>query len=125
MIINTVKIDEILEGLAYDNKNRFNAYFVAYLSEEKDIDRVNDYLMMKAQFGVLEVKLETICPNDHVDQQFDWGKLPDCEINCRLCDDDESYFPDPEKTNIVFNFTKEYVEALKKKQQNSQQLIAI
>lgn len=124
MIINTVKIDEILEGLAYDNKNRFNAYFVAYLSEEKDIDRVNDYLMMKAQFGVLEVKLETICPNDHVDQQFDWGKLPDYEISCRFCDDDESYFPDPEKTNIVFNFTKEYVEALKKKQQNSQ-LIAI
>lgn len=126
MSVNTVRIDEVLERLALDDRNRFNAYFVAYLSEQADIDRVNDYLLMKAQFGVLNVKIETICPNDHIDQHFEWGELPNNEVECRFCDDDDaSYLPDPENTNIVYYFSSEYTEEIKKKRQENLQLLAI
>ncbi|AET59601.1 hypothetical protein HPL003_14250 [Paenibacillus terrae HPL-003] len=113
MRLNTVKVDQVLEQLALENKSRFNAYFVAHLSEQKDVDRVNDYLMMKSDFSDLIVKVETICPESHIDQQFDLHKLPDFEIECRFCDD-EWYIPDPENTNIVYFFSKEYVEEVKK-----------
>ncbi|OMF32304.1 hypothetical protein [Paenibacillus peoriae] len=126
MRFNTVKVDQVLEQLALQNKSRFNAYFVAYLSEQVDVDRVNEYLMMKSNFGDLIVKVETICPDNHIDQQFDLDTLPSYGIQCRFCDDDkEWYIPDPENTNIVYYFSDEYIEEVKKKLEKVSKLIAI
>lgn len=126
MRINTVKIDQVLEQLASKNMSRFNAYFVAYLAEQSNVDRVNDYLLMKSSFGDLIVKIETICPEAHIDQQFDLNKLPDHEIQCNFCDDDQDwYIPDPENTNIVYYFSNEYIDEVKKKRDQNTSLIAI
>jgi len=126
MHFNTVKIEQVLEQLALQEKKRFNAYFVAYLAEQVDVDKVNEYLMMKANFGVLDVKVETICPENHIDQHFELKAFPEYEIQCRHCDDDQAtYLPDLENTNIVFNFSTEYVEEIKKKRELTSKLIAI
>ena len=115
MSIDTVKIDQVLEELAVDEKSRFNAYFISYYSNQSNVDEVND-LLMKARFGALIVKVESICPENHIDQQFDIDKFPEVEIECRFCDEDSaSYMPDIENTNIVFYFTHSYIESVKKK----------
>ncbi|SMG56465.1 hypothetical protein [Paenibacillus aquistagni] len=113
MSINVFEVDQVLEQLALNGATRFNAYYVSHLSKQEDVDEVNDYLMMKAKFGVLIVRVETICPNSHVDQQFD-GPLPNYEIECRFCE--EMYTPDPLNTNVVFYFTTTFAESVKKKQ---------
>ncbi|OWA36787.1 hypothetical protein B9G55_01525 [Saccharibacillus sp. O16] len=126
MSIRAGAVDQVLERLALENKSRFNAYFVAHASGQSDIDLVNDYLLMKAKFGALEMKVESICPNNHIDQTFKNNILPTHEIQCRFCIDGDNegfYMPDPENTNVVFSFTSDYLEDLKKKHQK--RLIAI
>lgn len=117
MSIDTVIIDQILEQLALNEKSRFNAYFVSSLSNQQNVDEVNDYLLMKAKFGALIVKIETICPENHIDQQFDFNhEFPTYELECRFCESDNSaYIPDPANTNVVFYFTEIFVESVKKK----------
>jgi len=128
MGINTVRIDEVLELLAIANEKRFNAYQVALLSNESDIEAVNDYLIYKAQgrFASLSAKIETLCEaNNHPDEHFDIGdQLPNYEIECRICGDE--YVPDIDNSHLVFYFTNEFSEAVKKKQLTlSKQMVAI
>jgi hypothetical protein len=117
LVINIVAVDGVLENLALQGKNRFNAYQIASLSNEEDIDAVNEYLLIKAKFDALIIKIETLCPSNHPDLQLDYIsngiELSDEIIECRICD--EEYIPDIEFTNVVFYFNDEYVENLKKK----------
>lgn len=127
MSINTVEIEKALEQLALNEKSRFNAYYISHLSNQTNIDMVNDYLLMKAKFGALIVKVETICPHNHIDQQFEFGvELPSEELECRFCEDEEAmYVPDPENTNVVYYFSSNYIEEVKKKRMKSMQAMAI
>jgi hypothetical protein len=109
-------IDRVLEELALKDEYRFNAYQVASLSNEIDVDSVNEYLLYKThpKFGILEAKIETICPENHPDKHFDFGEaLPDGEVECRICD--ESYTLNPYNSHIVFYFKDKYKKEVKKK----------
>lgn len=115
MSINTIAVDNTLEQLAIKNTTRFNAYYVSSLSHQVDVHSVNDYLLFKAKFGVLRVKIETICPNNHPDLQIDFEKpFPTKLVECRICD--AEYFPDILNTNVVFYFELPFIEEVKKKQ---------
>ncbi|OES45213.1 hypothetical protein [Domibacillus iocasae] len=115
-ITDTGKIEKVLESLADQNEYRFNAYQVAYLSNEKDVDSVNEYLLYRTHpdFGILQVKIETICPENHPDKHFKFGEpLLDEEVECRICD--ESYVPDEYNSHLVFYFNEKYKNDVKKK----------
>lgn len=116
MSINTVAIDNTLEQLALKNLKRFNAYYVASLSNNQDVDNVNNYLLFKVQFGVLRVNIETLCPNNDLDLHFEINEpFPSHEIECRICS--INYVPDLDRTNIVYYFEESFVDEIKKKVQ--------
>jgi len=122
--INTVQIDSILERLALQDAYRFNAYQIAALSHEDDIVTVNRYLMSKVQFGVLNAKLEFLCPDNHPDFEIEIGRtFPDNLRECRICD--EEYIPDLESSHIVFYFDQRYIADVKKKHQYQSERLAI
>lgn len=116
MGFDTYAVDKVLETLAIKEEKRFNAYQVAHLSNQEDVDQVNDYLLYKAQgpFAVLTAKIEILCPENHPDAQFQLGEpLPDYEIECYVCG--EEYIPDINRSHLVFYFTDQYLENVKKK----------
>jgi hypothetical protein len=114
MAINSVHIDIILERIAVQGAFRFNAYQVAALSKEENIDEVNEYLLFKSKFGVLKAKFEFLCPDNHPDFQIDLGQeIPDNSRECRICE--EEYTPDSENSHLVYYFHDQYIEDVKKK----------
>lgn len=116
MRVDTYAVDKVLENLAVREEKRFNAYQIARLSKQEDVEQVNDYLLYKAQgpYAILSAKIETLCPENHPDAQFEFGEsLPDYEIECYVCG--EEYIPDINFSHLVFYFTKDYLENVKKK----------
>jgi hypothetical protein len=128
MSIDTFKVDEVLENLAFTEHKRFNAYQITTLSMEKDVEAVNDYLIFRShgKYAILEAKIETLCEaNNHPDEHFPIGtELPNYEIECRICGDE--YIPDINNSHLVFYFLDDFIQRVKKKQLNlSHQMIAI
>lgn len=116
MVLKSIKtLDDILENLAINNEYRFNAYQIASISNEKDVDAVNEYLLHRSdsKYGILTPKVETLCPNNHPDKHFDFGiPLPVEEVECRICE--EIYVPDLNFSHIVFYFKSNYKDEVKR-----------
>ena len=124
MSINIANIDNVLENLAILNEKRFNAHQIAILSNEKEVLKVNDYLVYRStgDFGILEARIETLCPKYHPDYQLKIeDKFPNYEIECYICG--EEYIPDLNFSHLVFYFRNEYLEDVKKKKLLEQELV--
>jgi hypothetical protein len=128
MSIDTVLVEEVLEKLALQEEYRFNAYQISALSGQEDADTVNLYLLSKAQFGVLRVKVETLCPENHPDQQFEFNRdiinsLIEEVVTCRICDTE--YTPSPDFCHLVYYFEPKFIESIKKKETILKEKIAM
>lgn len=121
MGIKTTAVNMVLEELAYKEEQRFNAHQIAFLSGQRDIEEVNEYLLHLSQgkFASLIAKIEVLCEaNDHPDAKYNLNEpLPSHEI-CYICGDE--YVPTIERSHLVFYFEDSYIQEVKKKGPGSQ-----
>jgi len=116
-MIDFAKIDETLKFLALNGRQRFNAYQVAYLSDNSDVNEVYQYLVSREPF-VLTRSYEIQCPNQHSTISVSsLDQIPQNWVECRICA--EEFIPDPSTIFIVFDFTLSYLSQLKDLEQHS------
>jgi len=109
-LLDVAKVDEALKLLASKKRYRFNAYQVAYLSGNEDVNLVYQYLLTREPY-VLTRSFEVLCPNDHSTATY--SKIEDIPhkwIECRYCT--EEFVPDLDRIYIVFDFTPSYLNSI-------------
>jgi hypothetical protein len=108
--ISIPKIEEALMVLARHGRSRFNAHQVAYLSDQRDVNAVYDYLLSRQPY-VLQQSFEVMCPNFHSTISYaSQEEIQEKWIECRICP--EEFIPDPERVHIVFDFNPRYLESI-------------
>ncbi|MFP3415170.1 hypothetical protein SB773_27015 [Bacillus sp. SIMBA_074] len=112
-MFNVAKIDDALKILAINNRYRFNAQQVAYLSGNSDVNEVYRYLCTREPY-VLKRSYEVLCPErfDSAAAYSTLEKIPKSWIECRICG--EEFIPDENLIHIVFSFTPSYLEQVRK-----------
>lgn len=109
-LIDVTKIDEVLKLLALNQRYRFNAYQVAFLAGNTNVNEVYEYLLTREPY-VLKRSFEVLCPNDHSTKSFDKLKdIPDKWMECRHCNTE--FRPDLDRIHIVFDFIPSYLRSI-------------
>ncbi len=111
-MLNIANIDSVLKTLALNNRYRFNAHQVAYLSGNADIKAVYDYLTSREPY-VLYRRYEVQCPHnfDANGTYSSLEEIPKGWMECRICG--EEFIPDKDLIQIVFYFTPQYLEQVR------------
>jgi len=112
-MLNIARIDHALKQLAYSGRFRINAHQVAYLSGNNDTEEVYKYLTSREPY-VLVMSYEVLCPErmDSAASYESLEKIPQSWIECRICG--KEFIPDLDLVHIVFNFTGNYIDQVKK-----------
>ncbi|MDB8439107.1 hypothetical protein [Turicibacter sanguinis] len=111
-MLNIANIDSVLKTLALNNRYRFNAHQVAYLSGNNNIKDVYNYLISREPY-VLYRRYEVQCPNnfDANESYASLDEIPTDWTECRICGDE--FIPDKDLIQIVFYFTPQYLEQVR------------
>lgn len=110
-MLNINQIDNALKVLAVNNRYRFNAQQVAYLSNNEDIEAVYEYLVSREPY-VLNRRFEVLCPKN-LDSHKSYSsikEIPKEWVECRVCG--EEFIPSENLIHIVFSFTPTYLKQL-------------
>lgn len=105
-------IEHALRTLAINQRYRFNAHQVTYLSGNNDVNAVYEYLKTREPF-VLNRSFEIMCPsrNDSAMAPVSsMEEIPTKWIECRICG--EEFIPDPNLVHVVFHFNPDYLKDL-------------
>lgn len=113
-------IDDILEEMAMENIQHFSPHYVCNRANNNNLKEVTDYLL-ELVGKKLKVYFEVECPDGDSDYAVD--SPADIEFKprkCSICDIE--YIPDPERIWVAFDFSPNYLEHVKKKENYKQQL---
>ena len=109
-MVKVARIEDALRILALNNRYRFNAHQVAYMSGNQDVNAVYEYLKTREPF-VLKRSFEVMCPNYHSTASYsDPSEIPYKWTECRVCP--EEFIPTPDMIHIVFDFQPGYLAGL-------------
>lgn len=116
-MLNIARIDHSLKQLAFNNRTRINAHQVAFLSGNEDVNEVYSYLVSREPY-VLKRAYEVLCPErmDSAAAYDSLEKIPNSWIECRICG--KEFIPDLNLVHIVFNFTNDYIQQVKREIEN-------
>lgn len=113
--MNTFEVDDLLEQMVLEGRQHFAPHYICQRLGMDDIDGVADYLL-----SLKNVKLipyyEVECPEGDSDYILEDPTRLDFEPRiCHICGIE--YVPDPDKIWLAFDFTKAFIDHVKKKKQ--------
>lgn len=119
--MNTFAIDDTLEEMAIEGVTHFSPNYVCQRSGINDTKSMTEYLLQQVDTK-LKVYFEVECPDG--DSDFVVSSPSDIIIEPRTCSVCfEEYTPNPEDIWIAFDFTENYLDHVKKKERNKDNLI--
>ncbi|MFJ7941141.1 hypothetical protein ACIQYG_22000 [Peribacillus sp. NPDC096622] len=121
MGIDFFKVEDALKEAYMRGETRFNAYTVAFWSNQSDILAVNNYLLSK-NGNVLEARIEFLCDeNNHPTGSIKFGEKIPPSITCHICQNE--FIPSLEFSNIIFNFSNPLSRSSTKQEKKKLQLV--
>lgn len=115
--MNAFDIDDLLEQLVLEGRQHFSPHYMCQRLGISDIDGVADYLLSLANVKLIPY-YEVECPEGDSDFIIpDPTKLEQEPRICRFCGTE--YIPDPNRIWLAFDFTKSFIDHVKKKKERS------
>lgn len=118
--VNTFEIDDLLEQMVLEGREHFAPHYVCERLGIDNIESVADYLLSLSDKKVIPI-FEVECPEGDSDFTVPSPTMIDCNEprTCRICGIE--YTPDPEKIWLAFDFTKPFIDHIKKKSKKHQE----